>query len=99
MVIYIPRSISSSYALHLADLLRIVLVVLLEHGQQGQTQVGVAHLLRRDIPVCVAYFLIRLVDAKPHLVQYTVSLLCHEAAACQLAKLHVPHFSHVQLAA
>ena len=95
----------AALALHLTHLFRIVLVVLLEHGQQGlvvlpQTQIGVAHLLRRDIPVGVAHLLIRLVDAKPYFVQHTVALLCHEAAACQLAQLHVPHFLlHVQLAA
>lgn len=105
VVIYHAVFPVAALALHLAYLLCIVLVVLLEHGQQGlvvltQPQIGVAHLLRRDIPVGVAHFLIRLVDAKPYLVQHTVALLCHEAAACQLAQFHVPHlFLHVQLAA
>ena len=95
----------AALALHLADLFGIVLVVLLENGKQGlvvlsQTQVGVAHLLSRDISVGVAHFLIRLVDAKPYLVQHTVALLCHEATTRQFAQFHVPHFLlHVQLAA
>lgn len=105
VVIYHAVFPVAALALHLAHLLRIVLVVLLEHGQQGlvvlsHAQIGVAHLLRRDIPIGVAHFLIRLVDAKPYLVQHTVALLCHEAAACQLAQFHVPHFLlHVLLAA
>ena len=105
VVIYHAVFPVAALAFHLAYLLRIVLVVLLEHGKQGlvvlpQAQVGVADLLRRDIAVGVAHLLISLVDAEPYLVQHTVALLCHEAAACQLAQFHVPHFLlHVQLAA
>lgn len=103
VVIY--HSISSNCArFHLTHLLRIVLVMLLEHGQQGlvvlsHAQIGVAHLLRRDIPVGVTHLLIRLVDAKPYLVQHTVATHhCHETATCQLAQFHIPHFLlHVQL--
>ena len=80
VVIYHAVFPVAALAFHLPHLLRIVLVVLFEHGQQGlvvlsHAQIGVTHLLRRDIPVGVTHLLIRPIDAKPYLVQHTVALL------------------------
>ena len=64
MVIYSAVFPIAALAFHLADLFRIVLVVLTEHGQKGlvvlsHTQKGVTHLFCGNIIVLVANFLIR----------------------------------------
>lgn len=105
MIIYGTVFQVAALALHLANHLGVVLVVLPEHGKQGlvvlpQSEIGVAYLLRRYITVRVAHLLISLVDADTYLVEHTVSLLCHEAASGQPPGFHVPHpFLHIQLAA